>query len=139
VETNGKADEAPKPPEPDHARLSVKELKELLSSAGVSFAGATEKDDLVRLLSRAKAQAALRANMFVPTSQWKEVPTGVALPPGLEVKFDLQKGCQYARKPQARDRKTRGTTSSSSIAKASPAKSSLARSSSTSLHALLVS
>ena len=40
--------------------LGIKELKNLLTEAGVSFAGATEKEDLVRLMTKSKAQAAVQ-------------------------------------------------------------------------------
>lgn len=95
------APEAPKaPPEPpEHAKLGIKELKELLTAAGVSFAGATEKDDLVRLLTKARAQAASSDIVFVATKEWQRVGSGVAVPQGLEVRFDLAKGCNYARLP----------------------------------------
>merc|ERR1712032_1120944 len=86
---------------PPHAKLSIKELKELLTAAGVSFAGATEKADLVRLLSKARAQAACTSGQFVATDKWRMVPQGVSLPPGLEVKFDLKHGCNFARIPAA--------------------------------------
>jgi len=76
-----------------HAKLGVRELKDLLTAAGVSFEGATEKQDLVRLLTKARAQAAISDGMFVATATWQRVEDGVALPPGLEVKFDLGRGC----------------------------------------------
>jgi len=94
---------APPAEPPEHAKLGIKELKELLTAAGVSFAGATEKDDLVRLLTKARAQAANDALQFVATKEWQRVGDGVALPPGLEVKFDLAKGCNYARLPRDDD------------------------------------
>merc|ERR1712107_60024 len=81
----------------DYSSLGVKELKDLLTAAGVSFVGATEKNDLVRLLVKTRAQAATRAGAFCATKSWRLVPDGVSMPPGLEVKFDLQKGCTYAR------------------------------------------
>jgi len=81
----------------DHVNLGVKELKELLTAAGMSFAGATEKEDLVRLLTKARAQAAASKDVFVPTYSWREVPEGVSLPPGLEVKFDIASGRNYAK------------------------------------------
>lgn len=87
---------------PDHACLGIRELKELLTAAGVSFAGATEKEDLVRLLTKARAQAAASKGILVATDVWQRVPDGTALPPGLEVKLDLEKGCNYARIPQMR-------------------------------------
>lgn len=91
------------PPDPPaHANLGIKELKELLTAAGVSFAGATEKEDLVRLLTKARAQASVSANTFNATAEWQRVPQGFALPPGLEVKFDLKLGCNYARIPKAK-------------------------------------
>jgi len=34
---------------------------------------------------------------FVPTSEWQEVPEGVAIPPGLEIKMDLESGKNQAR------------------------------------------
>lgn len=80
-----------------HAKLGVRELKDLLTAAGVSFAGATEKEDLVRLLSKARAQAAASDGKFIATDVWQRVPDGIALPTGLEVKFDLKLGCNYAR------------------------------------------
>lgn len=80
-------------------KLGVKELKELLKDAGVSFAGATEKEDLVRLLTKARAQAKANDIKFVASQQWQRVPEGVALPAGLEVKFDMDRGCNYARLP----------------------------------------
>ncbi|CAJ1338555.1 unnamed protein product [Effrenium voratum] len=80
-------------------KMGVKELKELLKDAGVSFAGATEKEDLVRLLTKARAQAKANDVKFVASKQWQRVPDGVALPTGLEVKFDMDRGCNYARIP----------------------------------------
>lgn len=91
--------------EPSHAKLGIRELKDLLTAAGVSFAGATEKDDLVRLLSKARAQAAVNAGSFAATTEWQRVPAGVALPLGLEVKVDLRTGCNYARATRARPAK----------------------------------
>lgn len=82
------------------AKLGVKDLKEKLTAAGVSFAGATEKEDLVRLLSKARAQEAAHGARFVATKVWQRVPDGAVLPSGLEVKFDMEKGCNYARIPQ---------------------------------------
>eukprot|EP00927_Polykrikos_kofoidii_P085557 TRINITY_DN9339_c0_g1_i1.p1 TRINITY_DN9339_c0_g1~~TRINITY_DN9339_c0_g1_i1.p1 ORF type:complete len:327 (-),score=57.15 TRINITY_DN9339_c0_g1_i1:22-1002(-) len=103
---DGKEIEAETPkasaPPPEHAKLGIKELKELLTAAGVSFMGATEKEDLVRLLTKARAQAALGENQFEATKEWQKVPDGAALQTGLEVKFDLAKGCNYARIPMAR-------------------------------------
>ncbi|OLP94615.1 hypothetical protein AK812_SmicGene23356 [Symbiodinium microadriaticum] len=81
------------------SKLGVKELKDLLGDAGVSFAGATEKEDLVRLLTKARAQSKANDVKFVASRQWQRVPDGVALPPGLEVKFDMERGCNYARIP----------------------------------------
>jgi len=83
--------------QPEHAKLSVKELKVHLAAAGVSCVGATEKDDLVRLLTRAYAQSSLK--VFVATAEWQPVPNGTALPPGLEIKMDTSKGVNYARFP----------------------------------------
>lgn len=82
-----------------HAKLGIKELKELLTAAGMSFAGATEKEDLVRLLTKARVQAAHAEVRFVATETWQKVPDGASLPTGLEVKFDLKKGANYARLP----------------------------------------
>ncbi|CAE7826409.1 unnamed protein product [Symbiodinium sp. CCMP2592] len=81
------------------SKLGVKELKDLLGDAGVSFAGATEKEDLVRLLTKARAQSKANDVKFIASRQWQRVPDGVALPPGLEVKFDMDRGCNYARIP----------------------------------------
>jgi len=83
------------------AKLSVKELKEQITQSGLSFAGATEKEELVRLLTKHRAQkmAAATADSFVPSKMWQRVPDGVAIPTGLEVKFDMEKGCNYARIP----------------------------------------
>mmetsp|Transcript_36978 Transcript_36978/g.83633 ORF Transcript_36978/g.83633 Transcript_36978/m.83633 type:complete len:94 (-) Transcript_36978:69-350(-) len=86
------------PQEPNFSKLGVRELKDLLTAAGVSFAGATEKDDLVRLLAKARAQAV--GATFVATAEWRAVPQGAVLAAGLEVKFDLDKGCNYARLTQ---------------------------------------
>lgn len=83
----------------DHVNLGIKELKNQLTEAGVSFAGATEKEDLVRLLTKAKAQAAVQKDMMVATYAWQRVPEGASLQHGLEVKFDMQHGCNYARLP----------------------------------------
>lgn len=83
--------------EPSHAKLSVRELKELLTAAGFSYEGATEKNELVRLLTKARAQASAAKDQFVALANWQRVPDGIALPPGLEVKFDLRHGCNYAR------------------------------------------
>lgn len=94
--------EAIKVEEVTHAKLGIRELKDLLTAAGVSFAGATEKEDLVRLLTKARAQAAANNGKFVATDAWQRVPEGSALPPGLEVKFDLDKGGNYARLLQTR-------------------------------------
>lgn len=82
-----------------HQKLGIKELKELLTAAGVSFAGATEKEDLVRLLTKARVQAAHNLVRFVATEVWQKVQPGVSLPTGLEIKFDLKKGANYARLP----------------------------------------
>lgn len=84
----------------DHVNCSVRELKELLTTAGVSFAGATEKDDLVRLLTKARAIASAQKDMFVPTTAWQRVPDGVSVPPGLEMKLDIASGANYARLSQ---------------------------------------
>eukprot|EP00930_Biecheleria_cincta_P019573 TRINITY_DN1489_c0_g1_i2.p1 TRINITY_DN1489_c0_g1~~TRINITY_DN1489_c0_g1_i2.p1 ORF type:complete len:174 (+),score=56.46 TRINITY_DN1489_c0_g1_i2:340-861(+) len=83
------------------AKLSVKELKEQITQSGLSFAGATEKEELVRLLTKYRAQkmAAASTGNFVPSKMWQRVPDGVAVPAGLEVKFDMEKGCNYARIP----------------------------------------
>jgi len=83
----------------DHANLSVKELKDLLTAAGVSYAGATEKDDLVQLVTRVRARAAASQDMFAPTVEWQKVVDGASLPPGLEIKLDIESGCNYARLP----------------------------------------
>lgn len=85
----------------EHAKLlkmSVRELKEGLLELGISSAGATEKEDLVRLLEKGRAQRNASQSSFVATDHWQAVPAGVAIPAGLEVKFDLEKGCNYARK-----------------------------------------
>lgn len=98
---NGPTEVAVKAPDQvPHAKLGVRELKELLTAAGVSFAGATEKEDLVRLLTKARARAAVSNGRFKATAVWQKVPDGIALPPGLEVKFDLDKGCNWARLSQ---------------------------------------
>lgn len=84
----------------EHARLlklSVRELKEQIAEVGLSAAGATEKEDLVRLLEKGRAQKNVSKGSFVPTESWQAVPVGVAIPAGLEVKFDLEKGCNYAK------------------------------------------
>lgn len=81
----------------EHAKMSIKELKELLTKLGVSFQGATEKDDLVRLCTKARAQAEANAGKFVASAKWQRVPDGVALPAGLEVKFDMDTGANWAR------------------------------------------
>jgi hypothetical protein len=81
----------------EHAKLGIKSLKELLTSAGVNFAGATEKDDLVRLLTKSRSLSALNEIQMVWTFEWQRVPEGVALQPGLEIKFDMAKGCNFAR------------------------------------------
>lgn len=83
------------------AKLSVKELKEQITQSGLSFAGATEKEELVRLLTKHRAQkmAAASGNSFVPSKMWQRVPEGTAISAGLEVKFDMEKGCNYARIP----------------------------------------
>lgn len=83
------------------AKLSVKELKEQITQSGLSFTGATEKEELVRLLTKHRAQkmAAATADSFVPSKMWQRVPDGVAIATGLEVKFDMEKGCNYARIP----------------------------------------
>mmetsp|Transcript_1308 Transcript_1308/g.3794 ORF Transcript_1308/g.3794 Transcript_1308/m.3794 type:complete len:691 (+) Transcript_1308:59-2131(+) len=86
----------------EHARLlklSVRELKEQIAEVGLSAAGATEKEDLVRLLEKGRAQKSVSKGSFVPSETWQAVPKGVAIPAGLEVKFDLDKGCNYARTP----------------------------------------
>lgn len=82
-----------------HGKLGIKELKEQLTAAGISFAGATEKDDLVRLLTKASVQAAASKMNFVATHHWQKVPDGASLPPGLEVRFDMTTSCNYARLP----------------------------------------
>lgn len=87
----------PKEPEPDYSSHSVKELKEFLTAIGVSFAGATEKTDLERLLRKARAMAAANDNMFKPTEAWQVVEDGMALPHGLEVKLDITTGRNLAR------------------------------------------
>jgi len=84
------------------SKMSVKELKELLEAAGANAAGATEKDDLVRLLARTNAQAAAHNNQLVATEEWQEVAKGVAIPQGCEVKFDMATGKNYARLSQAK-------------------------------------
>jgi len=81
----------------------------MLLAAGVSYAGATEKEDLVRLLTKAQAQASARASAFQASSTWQPVPEGVPLPPGLEVKFDMTKQKKYARLPK--DAKPRAKSS----------------------------
>jgi len=83
------------------AKLSVKDLKEQITQSGLSFAGATEKEELVRLLTKHRAQkmAVATAGSFAPSRMWQRVPDGVAIPTGLEVKFDMEKGCNYARIP----------------------------------------
>lgn len=83
----------------DPANLSVRALKEVLTAAGVSFAGVNEKQDLVRLLNKARSRAAAQKNVFVASHSWEEVPVGMALPPGLEVRFDIASGINYARLP----------------------------------------
>lgn len=84
----------------EYQKKGVKELKELLKEVGVSSAGATEKEDLVRLLTKATAQARAGKTSFVATKMWQRVPEGSAIPAGLEVKFDMDKGCNYARLPK---------------------------------------
>eukprot|EP00931_Biecheleriopsis_adriatica_P078476 TRINITY_DN51936_c0_g1_i1.p1 TRINITY_DN51936_c0_g1~~TRINITY_DN51936_c0_g1_i1.p1 ORF type:complete len:187 (+),score=51.54 TRINITY_DN51936_c0_g1_i1:90-650(+) len=79
-------------------KLTVKELKDEIQQAGFSFAGAAEKEDLVRLVQRARAHQHLGEG-FVATEEWQKVPEGMAVPPGIEVRFDLEKGCNYARLP----------------------------------------
>lgn len=101
---DGAAAEVPKEPAapaepPEHATWGIKQLKEELTELGMGFAGATEKEDLVRLLTKAKAQALNNSIVFSAGPDWSKVPKGVALPPGLEVRFDLAKGCNYARLP----------------------------------------
>jgi len=94
---------APREPPPDYSKLGVRELKDLLTAAGINFQGATEKDDLIRLLEKTRARAVLEAGSFKPTAQWQPVPNGAALPAGLEVKVDLKTGCNYARLPPKTD------------------------------------
>lgn len=89
--------ERPVPPKEDYSKLSIKELKERLATADVNTAGATEKDDLVRLLTKARAQAESVKAMLVATTKWQEVPKGVSVPPGCEVKFNMTTGKNYAR------------------------------------------
>mmetsp|Transcript_27881 Transcript_27881/g.83337 ORF Transcript_27881/g.83337 Transcript_27881/m.83337 type:complete len:687 (+) Transcript_27881:41-2101(+) len=92
----------------EHARLlklSVRELKEQIAEVGLSAAGATEKEELVRLLEKGRARQSASKGSFVPTETWQAVPTGAAIPAGLEVKFDLAKGCNYARLPPGRAKK----------------------------------
>jgi len=81
------------------AKMGIKELKELLVAAEVSTAGCTEKEDLIKLLCRNRAQAAAKGATFVASKMWQRVPDGQVLPPGLEVKFDMDKGGNYARLP----------------------------------------
>jgi len=83
----------------DYDSLSIKDLKRLLHAAGVSSAGATERSELIRLLRRARARASLP--VFEASWVWKEVPPGTALPSGLEVRFDIRTGKNYARRLQS--------------------------------------
>jgi len=102
----------PKEPEPDYSGHSVKDLKEFLTAVGVSFAGATEKSDLEKLLRKARALAAASDNMFKATATWQSVPDGMSLPPGLEVKFDITTGVNMARLlPAKKPPKTESLTS----------------------------
>ena len=64
-------------------KMSIRELKLALVAAGVSSAGATEKADLVRLLTKTRMQAAVRANSFEASAERQAAPKGAALPPGL--------------------------------------------------------
>ena len=34
---------------------------------------------------------------FIPTKEWQEVPEGVGVPPGLEIRMDLASGKNFAR------------------------------------------
>jgi len=79
----------------DYSLLSVRDLKRLLNEAGISGSGATEKTELVRLLRRANAHKSLAK--FEASSAWQLVTPGTALPPGLEVRFDLETGQNFAR------------------------------------------
>ncbi|MFC1929718.1 hypothetical protein ACFLW6_02470 [Chloroflexota bacterium] len=45
---------------------------------------------------------------FIPTDDWQEVPSGTAVPPGLEIRMDFESGRNYARKPSPTDRREVG-------------------------------
>jgi len=71
-----------------HSNLSVREIQQLLKVSGVSYAGIFEKDELLRLLEKLE---------FIPTRSWQFIPSGVDLPPGLEVRIDMKTGTRHAR------------------------------------------
>lgn len=71
-----------------HSSLSVREIQQLLKVSGVSSAGVFEKDELLRLLEKVE---------FIPTRSWQFIPSGVDLPPGLEVRIDMKTGKRHAR------------------------------------------
>ena len=43
------------------------------------------------------AAAGGRVGKFIPTKEWQEVPEGVGVPPGLEIRMDLASGKNFAR------------------------------------------